>query len=217
MAKKKTFTIWLAALAVPVILTALLFSAHPRYPTPEMTADDWVFHSRIIMRELPRLRKARPEEVFTLKLYPNEVNALLRLAANGEKLLALSGVIPVRSYNDMGYHDYQANYRKGQFTAEYALSAVNPMVFGGHIRLRITASADYRNGKITVTPVSASAGAYPVPLPLVRKLISAKQPSLENRQEVRIFKSIVRSVIINPDNTVEIKYYPYKLNQLLKF
>lgn len=219
--RKRWFKCWCfwipAALTVMLIAGAmLLFSPHPRYPVPELQPEDWSFQARLLMREIPRLYQAKPGEIATIRLSPADVNALLRFSANGSNLMALFGKGANGVPNQyQPFNDFSAEYRNGEFIVAYAYPLASPVLFGGHIELRMRGKIEYRDSHPRIIPSAANAGVYPVSKELIGAIFREQLDRQSERREMQIFRDVVKSITQEPDHSIKIAYSPFTLRKLL--
>ncbi|MGE4564497.1 MAG: hypothetical protein AB7F32_06485 [Victivallaceae bacterium] len=218
MATKKNTKIkilWLSSAVILLILIliplSMLFSRRPNYPVPPLEPADWSFQTKLLLREMPRIMKSKPGETATMTLSPEEVNSVLRFAANRGNLAGLfnPGAKPGGALDGSLQ---KMRYADGEFEIFYAYDTGYPILFGGHIILMVNGKAEVKpGGEVILQPSRVKVGAFPVDNETAVKYARDGLRKAEKSSGWEDFKSIVESMRIDDQGNLVIVYRPHEL------
>ncbi len=216
--KKSTVRGWavlgICLLGVLLLLLVLLFTGHPRYPVPDLTPGDWSFQANLLMRELPRVLQSKPEDRATLKLTPEEVNSVLRFAANGGNLAAMfqyTGVFAAEN----GTLPFRASYHQGELDVAYAHDTGMPLLMGGFLPVRLRGRPDLENGQLRLFPSAAQLGRIPLGATLAGFIVRTTLKQLQGHDSMEKLLQVVERIKVDDAGNLELVYRPYELNRLI--
>ncbi len=194
------------AIILPLLLCAVVFSGHPKYQVPELTPEDWAFQVRVVLREMSRIQQAKPGSLAVVTLTPAEVNSLLRTAGNGQQLNALFN--PSYRGKAKEFNDFQLSYANGEFDVFYAADTGYKYLFGGYAVLHAKGKVQYQNNAFEINLSQAHAGGLPVSKSLTQQELYKAVEKIDNTPEMQLFRAIVQSVTVLPDNSLKVVYRP---------
>ena len=199
-------------LGILLLLLFLLFTGHPRYPVPELTPGDWSFQANLLMRELPRILRSEPGELATLRLTPEEVNSVLRFAANGGNLAAMFQYTGALSAQN-GTLPFRASYDQGELDVAYAHDTGIPLLMGGFFPVRLRGRPELENGKLRILPSAARLGRIPVGATVADLIIRNALAQMQGHEAMEKFLAVVERIKVDDSGNLELVYRPYELNR----
>lgn len=217
LARYQQFLLGAAALLLALLLLLLLlvFSPHPRYPVPGLTAGDVVFQQRILWTESPKVLRGRPGEVSELELTPEEVRSVMRLVANGINIARLFR--PGSARGEGAYNDFQLSYRDdGVVEIDAVHNTGYAILFGGHLRIFVTGRPDITDGELSFAVREARVGRLPFSSSVADAILRRVIERNTARQDVQDLHRIVREVTVDPDSgRVKVAYLPHELRKTI--
>ena len=216
---KKTAARGLAVLLICLLgglllLLLLLFTGHPRYPVPELTPGDWTFQANLLMRDLPRIFRSEPEDRATLHLTPEQVNSVLRFAANGGNLAAMFQYTGAFAAVDDTL-PFRASYDQGELDIAYAHDTGIPLLMGGFFPVRLRGRPELENGQLHILPSAAQVGRIPIGATMADFIIRNALKQLQNNGSLEKFLTVVERIKVDDAGNLELVYRPYELNRLI--
>lgn len=184
-----------------VILGFLTLTRQTAFPRPEITPEDWMYQSRVVMKGMQQVMQAEPGVVQEMKLRPEEVAALLKFVVNNDQIgsffsgkTAADGVRWTVTYgNDGRIH--------AAVLADTGL--------GLRTVLSMVARVRYEEDTFTVLPLECRIGSLPIPNSLVNKhVIPRVLAELERNSYIQMFHRAVESIQQDQDNNLVIRYIP---------
>lgn len=185
-----------------LLLGCLLLTTQTAFPRPEITPDDWMRQSKVVMKAMQQTLRAEPGSVQELKLKPADVAALLKFAVNNDQIASLfsgnstpEGVLWTITYDKKGH--LHASYLAP--TGVGALACI----------LQITARIRYENNTFLVTPLVCKAGSLTIPNQMVAQhVIPRVLAELENNPYIQMFHTAVESITTDRKDRLVIRYIP---------
>lgn len=185
-----------------ITLGCMTLTTQQFFPRPEITPEDWMRQSRVVMKGMQQFTQEDPTQVQKLRLAPEDVAALLKFLVNNDQIGALfsgngapEGVLWTITYD-----------KQGLFHAAYLADTGV-----GNLRshLRVTAQVRYENNAFEITPVDCRVGSLKIPLSMVRKHILPRvYAELEENNYIQMFHQAVESITPDHKNRLVIRYIP---------
>ena len=213
LSKHKVLAITLAACimipaAIIITLGCMLLTTTQFFPRPEITPEDWMRQSRVVMKGMQQVMQAEPGQIQEIVLAPEDAAALLKFAVNNDQISSMfsgkstrEGVLWTVTYD-----------REGMVHAAY----IAPIGIGKlGCMLRITAMVSYANNMFRITPVKCTVGSITIPNSIVtERVLPRVMAELENNQYIPMFHAAVESVSRNENGQVVIQFFPDKAKML---
>lgn len=200
----------LLVLVAALIVASLLFGGEREFPVDPLRSEDYTLVGKLTGRLLTELRTGKPAES-ELVLTPNEVESVLRLAANGASL----GVMPKGGAAPGGMTPYHIRYENGRFETVAQLRTGLNWLWGGVIMMDTSVRPEKQDEMFDLDISRIKTGSITLPDSLVQWRRKQALEELRNRKEYRQFDRCVKSIQIDDENNFHIVYRPAELVKLL--
>ena len=186
----------------PVVIGGLTLNTQTAFPRPEITPEDWMRQSRMVMKGMQQIMQSDPSQMQEMVITPAEASTLLKFVVNNDQFGAFfsgksvqEGVLWTAAYTDNGH--VQAAY-----IAHTGLGKLSCI-------LQVNAIVSYADNSFRIIPVECKAGYLVIPNSIVSKYILPKVlEALENNSYVQMFHNAVESISRDGKNRIVIRYIP---------
>ena len=184
-----------------VVLGFLTLTRQTAFPRPEITPEDWMYQSRVVMRGMQQVMQAEPGVVQEMKLRPEEVAALLKFAVNNDQIRSLFS-------GDAVSDGVRWTIRYGSDGKVHA-ALLADSGWGLRSVVSLTVQFRYAENAFTVTPLDCRIGSLRIPNSLVSThVIPQVLEKLEENSSIQMFHQAVESITCDEEGNLVIRYIP---------
>lgn len=192
------------------ILGTMLLTTQQYFPRPEITPDDWMRQSRVVMKTMQKVLQEDPYQIMEIKLKPEEAASMLKFVVNNDQI---SGLFSGKGAAE-GVQWTLAYDQDGRLHAAYLADTGI-----GSLRclLRVTALVEYADDTFKITPLNCSAGSLTIPNSTVSEHVLPKVlEELERDSYVQSFHQAVESVKTDSKKRLIIRFIPANAKALVQ-
>lgn len=217
---KKFFFSLIVGLILSIVLCCVfLLSFKSGYPVPELTFRDYVFYSKFVSSQMKNIYNSPPDNREIMLFSPDDVNSLLRLGMNRDRLEAIMPSMPAdaaapNGQKNLDQVNYTTTYDKGRFFFSY----LHPLWKNGpSLEISGSATPEYTDGKLHFNLKSVYVGRVPLPAGVISpRLDKWLENELNSDKSYQIYLRTLDKFHVRPDSgELEMIYYPGRVKDLL--
>ena len=202
----------LTAAVVLTVAAALVFVAPP-VPMEPISAEDAQLQQRILGKVSGEVFNRRPPLEASLRLKPDEVNALLRFMVFAVTAAEQFGTIEPRYAEIVRQGHY--TYRPGVFTVELPLYRRHSRPFRGAAVLRVEGFPSKYDGKVDFALRSCRFGRIPLSATWAGEYANRELAALSENEDLMRLDRAIKSFEVESNGDVTVVYRPPELLRLL--
>lgn len=189
-------------LILAITLGCMLLTTQQSFPRPEITPEDWMRQSRVVMKGMQQFSQEDPTQVQKLRLAPEDVAALLKFLVNNDQFGAFfsgngapEGVPWIVTYDKHGW-----------FHTAYLLETG---IGKFHCLLQFSYRLHYADNTFTITPLDCRVGRLRISNDMVAKYVLPRvYEELEKSNYIQMFHPAVESITTDHKSRIVIRYIP---------
>ncbi len=187
---------------IAVILGCMLLTTQQSFPRPEITPEDWMRQSRVVMKSMQQVMQSEPGQTLEMVLTPEDAAALLKFAVNNDQVSAMFS-----GKNIQAGVPWSVTYSKDGLV--HASLIANTGIGSLNCIVRVSAMVSYANNAFRITPVECKVGSITIPNSIItERVLPGVLAELDNNNYVQMFHSAVESISRDDKNRLVIRYIP---------